>query len=244
MKKRFVALVIVMFAASLAVSGCGGKTSGGSTTSNSGGSSGDSAKEPYGIEKPYPAITPESANEKKSVAGAQKALDAYIKGAEAANKQNNRNDQIFRNEQGYKPRFVGYGFTIFSGKAADGTHRTLDVSAYDGATQIKPYSIWERSGSANKGDGKMNDTYYAGTSTTFDPATWVVNLKPESAGEKAAMAAVQAWAKKNLDPSLSQIRLTGYMIEWGEAEERPNMMMSVSPDGNSYGSVISWASAP
>jgi len=243
MKKRFAVLVIAMIAASAVLAGCGGKSSGGSGSgSGSAGGSG-SGEEPYGIEKPYPAITPESANEKKAVANAQAALDGYIKNSEAGNKQNNLTNPIFRNEKGYKPRFVGYGFTVFSPKAADGTFRTVEVAVFDG-TQVKPYSIWERFGSANKGDGKMNDSYYAGISSTYDPASYLLDLKPESAGEKAALAAVQAWAKKNLDPSLSQIRMTGYMIEWGEAEERPNMMMSAAPDGNSYGSVVSWEKTP
>ena len=202
-----------------------------------------SSETPYYIEKPYPTITPESPNEKKAVAGAQAALEAQKKNTETANKQNNRTDPVFDNKEGYKPRFVGYGFVVLSKKLADGKWRSVDVAAFDGGTQVKPLSIWERFGSANKGDGKMNDSYFAGVQLKNDPTAYTQGVAPTSAGEKAALAAVQAWAKKNLDPSLDQVLLTTYLIEWGEQDQRPNMMMTVQPDGNSYGSVIQWGEA-
>jgi hypothetical protein len=67
--------------------------------------------------------------------------------------------------------------------------------------------------------------------------------KPVSAGEKAAQAAVEAWAKKNLGPDFSHVVLSTYLFEWGEREDRPNMMMSITPGGFSYSSVIAWGEA-
>lgn len=122
----------------------------------------------------------------------------------------------------------------------NGAWKTLDVSAFDGGKQIKPMSVWERFGSANKGDGVMNDSYYAGVSTTFDPSQYTKPITPVSAQEKAAQAAVEAWAKKNLDPSFDRVALTTYLFLWGEVDQDPNMMMSIIPDGFSYNSVISW----
>ncbi len=242
MKKSFVALAALVIAMSMVLSGCGGSSATKSAGGASGGASGGgaTAKDPYYIAKPYPTITPESPNEKKAAASIAQALATYITNSELGNKQNNRTDRIFDNKEGYKPRFVGYGFVVYRAKPTDGKWRTLDVCAFDGGTQVKPLSTWDRFGSANKGDGKMNDSYFAGTTTTFDPAQMNLFGDPVSAGEKAAQAGVQAWAKKNLDPAFDAVRLSTYLFEWGEREQEPNMMMSIRPDGFSYNSVIAW----
>ncbi len=195
MKKSLVALSVLMIVISMAVAGCGGssaKKSAGGATGGGGPSAGSTAKDPTYIEKPYPTITPESPTEKKAVDNAQQALATYISNAELGNKQNNRTDRIFDNKEGYKPRFVGYGFVIYSAKLADGTYRTLDVAAFDGGKQIKPITLWEDFGSVTKGDGKMNDSYFAGVAATFDPAQMGLFSDPVSASEKAAQAAVEA----------------------------------------------------
>jgi hypothetical protein len=242
MKRSTLALSAVMVVLSVVAAGCGspGAAKPSGPTGTTGSSDGTA---PYYIEKPYPTIVPSSPNEKKAAASTATALKAYITGAEAGNKQNKRTDPIFDNKQGYKPRFVGYGFVIFSAKSAQGKYLTLDVSAFDGGAQVKPLSVWERFGSAAKGDGLMNDSYYAGVATTFDPGQLTPAYTPVSAGEKAAQAAVEAWATKNLDPSLSTVRLATYLFQWGEREDRPNMMMSITPGGFSYNSVISWGPA-
>jgi len=238
MRRSVLAFSALMVALCVVAVGCGSKVSSGSSGGTSGGSG--SGSQPYYIEKPYPTIVPTSPNEKKAVAGVAQALKGYIASAEAGNKQNKRDDSIFDNKQGYKPRFVGYEFSVFTSKAADGKYRSLDVAAFDGATQVKPFSVWDRFGSADKGSGLMNDSYYAGVSLTSDPSAFTRAITPVSDGEKAAQAAVEAWAKKNLDPAFDKIALAGYLFEYGERTDAPNMMMSVSPDGFSSGSVINW----
>jgi hypothetical protein len=239
MKRSTVALSALMVVLCVVAAGCGspGATKPSGATGPSGGSGGTA---PYYIEKPYPTIVPSSPNEKKAAASTATALKGYVTSAEAGNKQNKRNDPIFDNKQGYKPRFVGYGFVIFSAKSPQGKYLTLDVAAFDGGAQVKPISVWDRFGSAAKGDGLMNDSYYAGVATTFDPAQMTPAYTPVSAGEKAAQAAVESWAKKNLDPSLSTVRLATYLFQWGEREDRPIMMMSITPAGFSSSSVIFW----
>ncbi|HEY5506862.1 MAG TPA: hypothetical protein VIK83_05150 [Coriobacteriia bacterium] len=245
MKRSTLALSALIVVLAVVTVGCGSpgaaKPSGATgATGATGGSGGASGSAPYYIEKPYPTIVPSSPNEKKAAASTATALKTYITGAELGNKQNKRTDPIFDNKQGYKPRFVGYGFVILSAKSPQGKYLTLDVAAFDGGAQVKPLSVWERFGSVTKGDGVMNDSYYAGVATTFDPAQMTPAYTPVSAGEKAAQAAVEAWAKKNLDPSLSTVRLATYLFQWGEREDRPNMMMSITPGGFSYNSAISW----
>lgn len=237
MKKSVLVVSVLAIAMSVVVSGCG--TSG---TAKPGGTSAGAgaAKAPYNLEKPYPTITPQSPDEMQAAASTGKSLATYIKNTQLANEQNKRSDPIFDNKQGYKPRFVGYGFVIITGTPVNGAWKTLDVSAFDGGKQIKPMSAWERFGSANKGDGVMNDSYYEGASTTFDPSQYTKAITPVSAQEKAAQAAVEAWAKKNLDPSFDRVALTTYLFLWGEVDQDPNMMMSIAPDGFSYNSVISW----
>lgn len=113
--------------------------------------------------------------------------------------------------------------------------------AFDGGKQIKPITAWERYGSVETGDGTMKDSWYGGNPGTADPASWTAGLTPESAGEKAAQAAVEAWVKKNTKAGdFDRVLLTNYLFVWGEVEVRPNMMMSVDPNGFSTGSVISW----
>lgn len=246
MKRSALAVSVVLIVTSIVAVGCGSAkpaASGAAASTSSAASASSGAEKPYYIEKPYPTITPESPNEKKASASAAQALATYITNAKAANKRNKRDDPIFDNAQGYKPRFVGYGFVIFSGKLADGKYRTLDVAAFDGGLQVKPLSVWERFGSAEKGDGLMNDSYYEGASVEFDPAQFNRAYAPVGAGEKAAQAAVEAWAKKNLAPEVSHVVLSTYLFQWGEREDRPNMMMSITPDGFSYNSTISWGAA-
>jgi len=233
-----VALMVVAIAF---VAGCGSGTSTKPTLGGGGkpASGGGTAEEPQ-YAKPYPSITPESANEKKAVANAAKALANYITNTELGDKQNGTTTQIFRNKEGYKPRFVGYGFNVLSGKLADGQFGSIQVEVFDG--QVKPTTLWERFGSVKRGDGKMNDTYYQGVRSPVDSSTYVVGLTPESAGEKAAVAAVQAWAKANADPGFDKVLLTGYAMQYGEAEKSPNMMMVINPEGTSYNSVASMGS--
>jgi hypothetical protein len=71
----------------------------------------------------------------------------------------------------------------------------------------------------------------------MDSSTFLVGLTPESAGEKAAVAAVEAWAKANADPGFDKVLLTGYAIQYGEGEKSPNMMMIINPEGTSYNTV-------
>jgi hypothetical protein len=220
------------------VSGCSAGS--GAKPAAAGSSSGGASAEEPRYAKPYPSITPESANEKKAVANAAKALASYITNTEAGNKQNGTNTLVFTNKEGYKPRFVGYGFDVLSGKLADGKFGSLQVAVFDG--QIKPTTVWERFGSVKRGDGKMNDTYYQGVRSPMDSSTYLVGLTPESAGEKAAMAAVQAWAKANAEPGFDKVLLTGYAIQYGEGEKPPNMMMMINPDGTGYGAVANMGS--
>jgi hypothetical protein len=240
MKRSALAVSAALIAMSMVVVGCGSPKP---AAPGAAASTGSGSEKPYYIEKPYPTITPESPNEKKASASTAQALATYITNAKAANKQNKRDDRIFDNAQGYKPRFVGYGYVIYSGKLADGRYRTLDVAAFDGGSQVKPLSAWERFGSAAKGDGMMNDSYYAGASIPSDPAQFNPAYVAVGAGEKAAQAAVEAWAKKNLTPDFSHVVLSTYLFQWGEREDRPNMMMSITPGGFSYNSIISWGAA-
>jgi hypothetical protein len=238
-KTAWTSLVLSVAVAAL-VSGC---SAGPATKPAAGGStsSGTSAEQPF-YAKPYPSITPESANEKKAVANAAKALASYITNTEAGNKQNGTNTAVFTNKEGYEPRFVGYGFDVLSGKLADGKFGSIQIAVFDSAKQIKPYSLWERFGSVKRGDGKMNDTYYQGVRSTMDSSAYLVGLTPESAGEKAAMAAVQAWANANAEPGFDKVLLTGYAIQYGEGGKSPNMMMVINPEGTGYGAVANMGS--
>jgi hypothetical protein len=215
-------------------SGSGAKTTGSSTAQ------GGATSEPTYAE-PYPTITPESANEKKAAASTQAALQGYIDVTKAGNKQNKTDNAIFDNKEGYKPRFVGYQFTLLGPKRADGQYAQLTVCAFDGGKQIKPISVWESFGSVEVGDGTMTDTWYNGVSSPSDPAVYTVGITPESASEKAATAAVEAWAKKNTKAgAFDKTLLVAYLFVWGEVQGRPNMMMAINADGFSTGSMIAW----
>jgi hypothetical protein len=217
---------------------CGGSPAKTGSTGTSGSVS-PSSKPTFA--EPYPTITPVSANEKGAAGSTRKALASYIELTKAGNKQNKTDTQIFDNKQGYKPRFVGYEFTLLGPKGADGKYRLLQVGAFDGGKQIKPISLWENYGSVALGDGQMQDTWFEGTPSPSDPAIFTTGYKPESAGEKTALAAVEAWAKANTKAgAFGKTLLTSYLFVWGEVQERPNMIMSINPDGFSTGSVISW----
>jgi hypothetical protein len=231
------ALVIVILLALVLVAGCG---SGSTTKPAAGGGKAPAAEDPFYAE-PYPAITPESAGEKQVMANAAKALQGYISNTEAGNKQNGTNTAIFTNKEGYTPRLIGYGFEILAGKRPDGQFGVFTVQAYGKDMQIKPVTMWERYGSVARGDGRMNESFYKGSLSAIDASTYLVGLTPESAGEKAAMAAVKAWAKSNIaSEGYDTVLLTGYAVLWGEVKKSPSMVMVVNPEGTSYLSMISW----
>ena len=220
------------------LTGCGGSPAKTGSTGTSGSVS-PSSKPTFA--EPYPTITPVSANEKGAAGSTRKALDTYIELTKAGNKQNKTDTQIFDNKQGYKPRFVGYEFTLLGPKGADGKFRLLQVGAFDDGKQIKPISLWENFGSVVAGDGQMQATWFEGVASASDPAIFTTGYKPESAGEKAALATVEAWAKANTKAGVfDKTLLASYLFVWGEVQERPNMMMSINPQGFSTGSVISW----
>ncbi|MDO8964177.1 MAG: hypothetical protein Q7W30_06765 [Coriobacteriia bacterium] len=242
--KRTVLLVTVLSVAALALlTGCGSSpaaTKGGAGPTTSGG-----AVDPRPtVADPYPTVTPVSPNEKKAVAGIDKALKSYISMGEAGNKQNNQNTQIFYNKQGYKPRFVGYEFTVLGPKGSGGKYPELSVSAFDGGKQIKPDTLWQVSGGIEQGDGRMAPSYYDGVLVPNDPSVYTFAFEPVSPGEKAAKAAVEAWVKKNTKAgAFDRVLLTGYLVVYGDPKDRPNMIMSVNTDGFSTGSVVSWDSS-
>ncbi|MDO8915111.1 MAG: hypothetical protein Q7W16_03395 [Coriobacteriia bacterium] len=231
------ALVIVILLALALAAGC---TSGSTTKPAGGGGTAPAAKEPFYAE-PYPTITPESANEKSAAANATKALQNYITNTEAGNKQNGTNTPIFTNKEGYTPRLIGYAFDILAGKRPDGQFGSFLIQAYGPDMQIKPLTMWERYGGVARGDGKMNESFYKGSLSTVDASTYLVGLTPESAGEKAAMAAVEAWVKSNIaSEGYDRVLLTGYAVLFGEIQKPPSMLMLINPEGTSYLSTINW----
>ena len=234
MKRNALTITVLSVLALALMAGC----SPGSATKIGGGSEATAgvttAKEPYYAE-PYPTITPESAGEKQAVANAAKGLQSYITNTEAGNKQNGSNTPIFTNKEGLKPRLIGYGFEVLAGRRPDGKFGQFSIQAFDGGKQIKPLTLWERYGSVQRGDGKMNETFYKGVLSTMDASTYLIGLTPESAGEKAAMAAVEAWAKKNIaDEGYDKVLFTGYAILWGEVQKPPSMLMIMNPEGTGY----------
>jgi hypothetical protein len=240
MMRRMWTITVLSILVVALVSGCGsGSTNKPATGSGEKSSSGGApAKEPEYAE-PYPTITAESAGEKKAVANAAKALQNYITNTEAGNKQNGTNTAIFTNKEGLQPRLIGYGFDILTGKLPDGKFGQFSIQAFDGGKQIKPLTMWERYGSVKRGDGKMNEAFYKGVLSTMDASSYLVALTPESAGEKAAMAAVEAWVKDNIaSEGYNKVLLTGYAVLWGEIQEPPSMLMIMNPEGTGYMSTV------
>jgi hypothetical protein len=239
MKRRMSTITVLSVLVLALVSGCGsGSTNKPATGSGDKSSGGAPAKEPYYAE-PYPTITAESAGEKQAVANAAKALQNYIANTEAGNKQNGTNTAIFTNKEGLQPRLIGYGFDIVTGKLPDGKFGQFSIQAFDGGKQIKPLTMWERYGSVARGDGKMNEIFYKGVLSTADASTYLVGLTPESAGEKAAMAAVEAWVTKNIaSEGYNKVLLTGYAVLWGEIQKPPSMLMVMNPAGTGYMSTV------
>jgi hypothetical protein len=244
MKRTMSTITVLSLLALALVAGCSPGTTkpgtGGGEKSSGGGTP---AKEPQYAE-PYPTITAQSAGEKAAVANAATALQNYITNTEAGNKQNKTTVAIFTNKEGYTPRLVGYGFEILASKRPDGQFGQFSIQAYDGGKQIKPLAAWERYGSVARGDGKLNESAYKGVLSTIDASTYLVALTPESAGEKAAMAAVEAWAKKNLaDEGYDKVLFTGYAILWGEIQKPPSMLMVMNPEGTGYMSTVNMGAA-
>jgi hypothetical protein len=238
MRRTTLTIAVLSVVALLLVSGCG---SGATKATGGGGSTAGGGTTKPADGPPFTTITPESANEKRALANAEKALANYIANTEAGNKQNGTNTPIFTNKEGYKPRLIAYGFDILSGKRSDGQYGMFSVQAYDGGKQIKPMTMWERYGSVNRDDGKMNETFYKGSWSNADAGTYLVPLTPESAGEKAAFTAVEAWAKKNIaSEGYNKVLLTGYGVLFGDVDKRPSMLMIVNPEGTSYISTILW----
>lgn len=234
MARRCASWVLVL-ALSVALVGCGAQE----TVIQGGGASGGegSSEGPYYAED-YKALPAESANEKNAVKNIDKALASYIKTQEQMVQQNKSTGAaayVFRNEPGYKPLFVGYQVSAFT-KKANGKFGSLQLLVLDG--KVTADAVWERADAITRDNGMMTEQFFS-LDSDFDAASYTTKYTPESANEKAAVAAVKEWLAENVaDLGYEDAVLTGYTFIYGQPEDQPKMIVTVSPEGQPGPSVV------
>lgn len=227
MARRCASLVLIL-ALSVALVGCGGAQKSGV---QAGGSSGDGPSEGPYLAEDYKALQPESANEKNAVKNIDKALASYMETQEQMVKQNESTGAaayVFRNEPGYEPLFVGYQVSSFA-KNANGKFLSLQLVVLDG--KVTADSVWERADALARDNGLMTEEFFS-LESDFDAASYTTKYTPESANEKAAVAAVEEWLADNVaDLGYKDAVLTGYTFIYGQPEDQPKMILTISPEG-------------
>ncbi|MBA4371131.1 MAG: hypothetical protein C0418_06105 [Coriobacteriaceae bacterium] len=234
---RRATLLVLVLALSFTLGGCAG---GQKTVIQGGGAPGGetSSEGPYHAED-YKALTAGSANEKSAVKNIGKALASYIKTQEQMVKQNKSTGAaayVFRNEPAYEPLFVGHQVSLFTGKKANGKFGSIQLVVLDGKVTVD--SVWERAPALTRDNGLMTDQFFT-LESEFDAASFTTKYTPQSANEKAAVTAVEKWAADNVaDLGFKEAVLTGYTFIYGQPEDQPKMIVTISPEGQPGGSVV------
>lgn len=227
-----------------ALAGCSGRGTGvrsGTAPGGGAGAGGVSSAESTSdvMSDAYPAITPESPNEKAAVANLGKAIKMRADNQRLTNKQTGRNEYVFTNEQGLKPSLIGYRVALLSDRRPNGKWGSIDLVVLDG--KVTTLAMWDKSAGVTRTNGMMMPSFFA-LEFGSDPAAYTKGLAPSSPGEKAAVAMAASWAKANVaDLGFTKAPLlVGYAFEFGGPTDRPNVFIAISPDGLTSESTGNW----
>jgi hypothetical protein len=223
-----VAAVFLLLA--LILVGCGGETSraanGGSAT-NAG-----SAEETTAPTAPYAALPAESANEKRAVESVDIALKSFAESKKRSAAPKGAAPYAFENAEGYEPLLIGHQIELFTGKQKDGTYGMAQVVVL--GDKVTTQAQWEQAEGITKDNGLMDLEAFK-VEVPTDPRSFNKPLEPSSAAEKNAVALASEWMTANVSElGFNDARLIGYVFAYGQPGDRPNLIISISPDGVSY----------
>ncbi|PKQ15585.1 MAG: hypothetical protein CVT67_08660 [Actinobacteria bacterium HGW-Actinobacteria-7] len=241
MAKRFVVAAISLVVA-LSVAGCSGgsaksvvkgSTSGQDKTAGAAGTSTESTTTQA---EPYVALAPESANEKQAIANVGATLKAFAANQKASNQQNGTDTYIFTNTEGYKPLFVGHELMLLTGKQDDGTFGFASILVL--GDKVTSPAYWDKSAAISRDNGMINMATFK-IAPPSDPLAFTKTFAPQSPAEKNAVAVARKWMADNVaDLGFKDAKLTGYVFLYGQPGDRPNAVLSITPDGTGYGATV------
>jgi hypothetical protein len=224
------ALAAAFLLSALVLAGCGGGTS----RAANGGSATDvgSAEESAAPTAPYAALPAESANEKQAAESVDIALKAFAESKKRSAAPKGAAPYAFENNEGYEPFFIGHQIALLTGRQKNGTYGMAQVVVL--GDKVTTQAQWEKSEGITKDNGLMDLEAFKVELPT-DPQSFEKPLKPSSSAEKNAVSLASDWMANNVSElGFKDAILIGYVFAYGQPGDRPNLVISISPDGASY----------
>lgn len=230
------ALAAVLLLSALVLAGCGGRTSsaanGDSATDIGSVEESAAAAAPATPAAPYAALPAESANEKQAVESLGTALKAFAEAKKRSAAPKGAAPYAFENKEGYEPLLIGHQIALFTGKQKDGTYGMAQVVVL--GDKVTTQAQWEQDEGVTKDNGLMDLEAFK-VEVPTDPKSFEKPLKPSSAAEKNAVSLASDWMADNVSGlGFKDAVLIGYVFAYGQPGDRPNLVISISPDGVSH----------